>query len=912
MQTLTQYPVVHASALGTTSVKDVSVLTVNNRLARRLIQLLSQQLVTRGQLVAEMPQVMPWSGWVAHQLDRAGFEESLRTHARQLDSFEAQLVWAQVIEQVEGESALLDVHQAAAMALAADQLIEEWNIAVFEHEHTEEYDRFWQWRDAYRERLHRLDALDQSNALTRLILHVESGLPLPAQVILAGFTEISPRMGIFLDALVARGVEVATLVEDLPPDSEVTRVDADTTQTEWLAAARWARAQLDTRPDGRFAIVAVSLDAQVAFARRILEKSLSDSHGHSVHAFNVAVARPLSEWAVCRAALAWLRTFVLMKEQFGAAAADLGAALLAGHCAGHHAELGARAMVDAGWRDWQTSHISFASWALAIQPLQQLSPAWHRAWQDWQVLPKTAEIHRWADTFRTTLAMLGFPGSGTQSSAMYQVLEAFDALLERFESLSGLFDSTSASEALNLLGRLARSTMFQPQRDPSARLDVLGLLEAEGGQWDGVWMLGLTDEVLPAATKPNPLVPMAALRRAQAPRATPERESQWAHQIFSNLCKVAPVLTLSAPRFEGERELRPSPLIQGFEVVQSFTQEVLGISDVWEGAKLEVWRDDQGPPLGAGEKVQGGVSVLETQAINPLWAFFRYRLGLKGLSAYSELPQMALRGKFLHGVMERVWESLRDQSKLKDAIKSSTLLSQLEQIVNAVAIKELNAFDVALRELEVRRAITVVYDWLLIEAERAPFVVQEIEQKRQLNINGLTLDVRLDRLDHLVSEHSSDGPKHVAVIDYKTGQLLPNVVSDWERARPVNLQVPVYAAMLAGQPTSEGDIQDHISALMLVRLHAKGCMALGLTEHDDLGLAGLKTLSKAKYQDADWSCMLLRLRSVIDTLAEEFVQGHALNQSWKGSDLAYCDILPLLRYYDQGEEESQGGGDDDL
>jgi hypothetical protein len=85
-----------------------------------------------------------------------------------------------------------------------------------------------------------------------------------------------------------------------------------------------------------------------------------------------------------------------------------------------------------------------------------------------------------------------------------------------------------------------------------------------------------------------------------------------------------------------------------------------------------------------------------------------------------------------------------------------------------------------------------------------------------------------------------------------------------------------------------------------------------LTEHDDLGLAGLKTLSKAKYQDADWSCMLLRLRSVIDTLAEEFVQGHALNQSWKGSDLAYCDILPLLRYYDQGEEESQGGGDDDL
>jgi len=198
MQTLTQYPFVHASNLGTHAAKDVSVLTVNNRLARRLIQLLAQQQAARGQLVAEMPEIMPWSGWVTHQLDRAGFEESLRAHARQLDGFEAQLLWAQVIERVEGDGALLDVYQTAAMALAADQLIEEWQIKVLDHEHTEEYDRFLQWRDAYRERLHALDALDTSSALTRLIQYIENGLPLPAQVILAGFTEISPRMGVLL------------------------------------------------------------------------------------------------------------------------------------------------------------------------------------------------------------------------------------------------------------------------------------------------------------------------------------------------------------------------------------------------------------------------------------------------------------------------------------------------------------------------------------------------------------------------------------------------------------------------------------------------------------------------------------------------------------------------------------------
>lgn len=912
MRPPTQYPVVQASNLGMHAARNVFVLTVNNRLARRLIQMLAQQQSARGQSVAEMPEVMPWSGWVTHQLTRANFEESLTPYSRLLDGFEAQLLWAQVIEQLEGDNALLDVYQAAAMALSADQLIQEWQINVFAHEYTEEYARFLQWRDAYRERLHALDALDTSSALTRLVQYVENGLPLPEQIVLAGFTEISPRMRTLLEALLARGVVVSTLLEDVPQESVVTRVQAASTQAEWLAAAHWARAQLDARPDGRFAIVAVSLDAQAAFARRVLETSLSDVNGASAHAFNVAVARPLSDWAACRAALAWLRTFVLMKEQFGAAPVDLGAALLSGYCIGHSAEQGARAMIDAGWRQWQVNRVSLAAWTQAIEPLHQLSPAWQRAWQDWQALPRTMALHRWSVVFRASLATLGFPGRGTQSSAMYQVLEAIDGLLERFESLSPLFSSMPSSEALSILSRLSRTTMFQPQRDPSARLDVLGLLEAEGGQWDGVWMLGLTDEVLPAATKPNPLIPMAALRRAQAPRATPEREIQWAHQIFANLCKVASIVTVSAPRLDGERALRPSPLIQHLIPTEMLDDPMIEPFVGGRISGLEVWQDDKGPPLEAGEKVTGGVSVLETQSINPLWAFFRYRLGLRGLPAYGELPQMALRGKFLHRVMERVWETLRDQDSLKLAIAQGTLSLQLEQIVEVVAATELSPYETTLRELETKRAIRLVTEWLVLEANRAPFVVQEIEQKRQLNIKGLVLDVRLDRLDHLVSTDSCDRVTRLLVIDYKTGQSLSGVLKDWESIRPVNLQVPVYAAILDAQTASGDEARNHISALMLVRLHAKGCAAVGLAEQDDLGLNGLKTLAEAKYQDADWPLLLSRLRAVIEMLAYEFVQGEALNQTWKTANLEYCDLLPLLRYYDQSEEDVQGDSDDDV
>ena len=72
--------------------------------------------------------------------------------------------------------------------------------------------------------------------------------------------------------------------------------------------------------------------------------------------------------------------------------------------------------------------------------------------------------------------------------------------------------------AVRLLESVARTATFQPQRDPSARLDVLGLLEAEGGYWDGV-RAGPDRRRAAGLAQANPLLPLAVLRRrARAPR----------------------------------------------------------------------------------------------------------------------------------------------------------------------------------------------------------------------------------------------------------------------------------------------------------------------------------------------------------------------------------------------------------
>src|SRR5690606_13844491 len=134
--------------------------------------------------------------------------------------------------------------------------------------------------------------------------------------------------------------------------------------------------------------------------------------------------------------------------------------------------------------------------------LEQHAPKLGKAWQDCQELiageagPATMDV--WIGRFRLWLRALGFPGLSTLDSHAYQLLEALDDLMSRLAGQAAVAGRVGMSRAVGLLRRLARETTFQPQRDPDARLDVLGFLESEGGRWDGVWVMGLTDEVLPA------------------------------------------------------------------------------------------------------------------------------------------------------------------------------------------------------------------------------------------------------------------------------------------------------------------------------------------------------------------------------------------------------------------------------
>jgi ATP-dependent helicase/DNAse subunit B len=161
-------------------------------------------------------------------------------------------------------------------------------------------------------------------------------------------------------------------------------------------------------------------------------------------------------------------------------------------------------------------------------------------------------------------------------------------------------------------------------------------------------------------------------------------------------------------------------------------------------------------------------------------------------------------------------------------------------------------------ELEELRLTELVTKWLEYEAGRIEFEVAETEAKRAIHLAGLTLDLRLDRVDRL-----KEG-SHL-VIDYKSGNVSP---SSWDLPRPDDVQLPLYA----GFALKPGEV---LGGLVFAKVRAgdqgfagrMGDAAATLFSK----LRGNSPLVKNPFTAED----LLDWRDCIERLAKDFISGKA-------------------------------------
>jgi RecB family exonuclease len=279
------------------------------------------------------------------------------------------------------------------------------------------------------------------------------------------------------------------------------------------------------------------------------------------------------------------------------------------------------------------------------------------------------------------------------------------------------------------------------------------------------------------------------------------------------------------------------------------------------------------------EEMRGGTGIIKAQSQCPFQAFAKYRLHARRPEDASFGFDALDRGSFVHKALEKVWLRLGSQSELRRTPPEDLRWLVSEAIAEAVPERETGPLHQLSVRTERERLQELILEWLDVERNRCePFTVETIEQERRFEVPGLSLKLRVDRIDRLKNGS-------LVLIDYKSGkQSRPKLCGE----RPPEPQLLVYAA----------SVESPVEGIFFGQVKPREVRAVGysLTKHFKGGAAEVKK---------DWETYIEASRENVEGLAREFVDGVAEVRP-TGAPCEYCGMIPFCRVNERGaapEEE---------
>jgi exodeoxyribonuclease-5 len=492
----------------------------------------------------------------------------------------------------------------------------------------------------------------------------------------------------------------------------------------------------------------------------------------------------------------------------------------------------------------------------------------------------------WVTAFVGLLEGIQWAKARATSSHGYQTQQAFYKGLNELSALDALLGNVTASEALQKVIALCRSTMFQPESIGDVHIQILGLLETPAVALDAVWALNMNDQHWPPAVKLNPLLPAELQRSRGTPNASASVQSQFAALVQQRLVTCATEVIFSYALKEDDRELRLSPLLanQVLSTKQAETMQTLA-ENLAKPATMQMLDDFMAPPVSSEEKIRGGVKLFATQAICPAWAFYQYRLGAGKLEMPIDGLDNMSRGSLLHKVLQFFWEDCQSLNTLQTMSieqRASAIQMAIEKSIETLGHESDFHIPAQVMQIEQQRLQQLLAVWLDLELMRADFSVVACEKKYVLDVEGLTLNLTIDRIDRL-----ADGG--LVVIDYKTGSSVAS--KSWADERIAEPQLPIYAVLAL-----EGE---NVAAVSFAKIRSDETKFIGLSAESAV-LPAVAALSKVTANSAfnrfnDWEALLEHWYLSLSNIAQEIKAGEARVTVSKETDLVYCDVKPLLR-----------------
>ena len=897
-------PALHA-ALATGAV----AVTPNRRLARSLQRSFAAVAESQGRRAWATPTILPYASWLETLWLEALAADAIRDPLQLLAPSQALYTWQRVVAaDGTASAALIDARGAASLAAEAWALLHGWGAGGESWRGWpaaalgEDSASFVRWADAYAATLATADAFDLAQLADVLARHASGLAGLRGRtVLLAGFLELSPQQLRLADALTGAGARIER-VDTLPETPGVAhRASAATTRDELACALSWAREQLSSG-EGLVGIVVEDLSTRRAELRALAEEILCPAlqwpgRESEPRPYNISLGDRLADVALVAGALELiaLGTAPLPLERAAAV-------LRSPYIEGARAMWTRRASLEVRWLDEGRREITLMD---AIAALGRVDEALARRWQNASVvarLPASSSPRGWTEAWRDWLVAFGWPGDAPLSSAEYQARLAWDKLLVDFGGLAAVETRLARNEAAALLEALAAETVFQPE-GPEASIQILGLLEAQGLEFDALWVAGLSAERWPPAPEPNALLPTFWQRERKLPRSTAAREMAYARALTGRYLRAAPRVVLSHPSERDEYECAPSALIGDLPVLAAGACIVppMAAEAIHAAAPtLESVVDDVAPPLAIAGRVSGGAGLFEKQSDCPFRAVSIHRLKADRWPVVAAGLSAIERGQLLHRVFAAFWRDLHDQAALLD-LSEEALAARVDAAVadamasGAISAARRRALPPLVLALEAGRLSRLAREWLeRIERSRLPFAVLESELELVLSLGGLDVRLRLDRVDRL-----ADGG--ITVIDYKTGRAVPP--AKWFDPRPQAPQLALYAlawrARFPSQPVrAVAYAQVKRGELKLLGLAADKTLGLGVPPPSSVGLA-------------DWGVVESQWQESLTSLAAEISRGHAAVAPRDAETCRRCGLHAFCRIGALADEERSVPDDDE-
>ena len=886
----------HETDLFPALAQGASLVTVNRRLSQSFVHRYHLYALAQGQTAWETPDVLPWKAWITRSLEQATYLHPAKDNPLPLTQDQELALWETLIRNSEQAKGLLHVSHTASLVAQAWVLFQHWNLK--DHDDpllwtSPDQEAFVYWSSDFQNQVDRRGWLEEARQPAYISQLVSSGvLPCPQVLILAGFEHFSPIQNHLFAALRNQGCFLWQL-QFTSQESKLAVLSLADRRQEMEKAATWARTHLLAKPDQRIGIIVPDLSQvrgqiELTFDAVLHPDIAADPLPPRQRCYDISLGQPLSAYPLVQAA-----SHILDLPQDPLPLDTISAVLTSSFVSGAATEAGLRGKFEAAQRSQGETAISWSRLMDQVReqkkrgpaPCPLLTQALESFQSLWKGLPSAQAPSAWARDIDSLLHSMGWPGEQSLDSREYQTVQAFHDCFQRLGGLDRILPRISLHQAIARLEHILGQTVFQPE-GPEAGIRVMGHLEAAGERFDHVWIMGLTDQIWPPAPEPNPFLPASLQRDLGLPRSSPGHELEYARQVLDRLIHSAPNVVVSYPLHEEDRELLPSPLLRDLPAQPGEHCGLDSPPDPWAdrdpAGLLESFADAYGPPLPPPYQTPGGSSLLRSQAACPFQAFARHRLKAESLDQPTPGLGPAERGTIVHAALEYFWANCPDQASLL-ALDQECCLELIGTAVDQ-AIKDMRrqrpmSLSNECVELERRRLMDLVKEWLELERRRSPFQVQSLEERLDISIGGLQLNVVADRIDCLESGK-------LVVIDYKTGR---HSMSEWFQDRPVEPQVPLYS-LFCPEPVA--------GVYFGVVRKGESCF-VGLGEETEI-VPGCKAYTEHPLtQDfTSWTELLNRWKTQLEELAAEVLRGEARVAPSTKQACRQCDLHALCRIYE--------------